>query len=117
MVEAGADITIAVNLLGREALPRWPDDKGTGSPVDVTTGSSGSGGRVRDTVVEVLELAQLEASTRVTAQADVPITPRFGPSTWRHVRLGPRFVAAGAEAAETQLARLAALARPSGAHG
>jgi NTE family protein len=118
VVEAGADITIAVNLLGREALPRWPDDEGTaGSPIDVTPGFSGSGGRVRDTVVEVLELAQLEASTRVTAQADVPITPRFGPCTWRHVRLGPRFLAAGAEAAETQLARLATLARPSGAPG
>ena len=117
VVEAGADITIAVNLLGREALPRWPDDEGTAdSPVDVTTEFSGSG-RVRETVVEVLELAQLEASTRVTAQADVPITPRFGPGTWRHVRLGPRFLAAGAEAAETQLARLATLARPSGAPG
>ena len=117
VVEAGADITIAVNLLGREALPRWPDDEGTAdSPVEVTTGFAGSG-RVRETVVEVLELAQLEASTRVTAQADVPITPRFGPGTWRHVRLGARFLAAGAEAAETQLARLATLARPGGAPG
>jgi predicted acylesterase/phospholipase RssA len=118
VVEAGADITIAVNLLGREALARWPgDDDIAGSPVDVTTGFSALGGRVRDTVIEVLELAQLEASTRATAQADVPITPRFGPGTWRHVRLGPRFLAAGAEATETQLARLAALARPSGAPG
>jgi hypothetical protein len=59
------------NLLDREALPRWPDDEGAaGSPVDMTTGFSDSGGRVRDTVVEVLELAQLEAGSHVTAQAD-----------------------------------------------
>src|SRR5260370_9874127 len=28
VVEAGADITIAVNLLGRETLPDWPDNYG-----------------------------------------------------------------------------------------
>ena len=38
--------------------------------------------------------------------------PAFGPATWRDMQLGPLFFEAGAEAAEVQLPRLAALARP-----
>jgi NTE family protein len=106
VVEAGADITIAVNLLGRETLPHWPDDDGSVTlPVCAP-------GHARDTVVEVLELAQSDASARQTAHADVPITPRFGPGTWRHMQLGSYFFAAGARATEAQLSRLSALARP-----
>ena len=52
-------------------------------------------GHVRDTVVQVLELAQVDASARRAARADVPITPRFGPGTWRAMRLGPLFFATG----------------------
>jgi len=67
----------------------------------------------RDTVVEVLELAQLDAAARLTARADVPITPLFGPGTWRHMHLGSLFFTAGQKAAEAQLPLLGMLARPS----
>lgn len=46
------------------------------------------------------------------ALADVPITPRFGPGTWRYFHLADRYLAAGEQAAEAALPRLAALARP-----
>src|SRR5258706_74280 len=106
VVEAGADITIAVNLLGRETLPDWPDDySGLAIP-------NLARGEARDTVVEVLELAQLDASARQTGLADVPVTPLFGPGTWRHMHLGSLFFAAGQKAAEDQLSLLGMLARP-----
>jgi predicted acylesterase/phospholipase RssA len=109
-IAAGADITIAVNLLGRESLPNWPATAaGVGPGIATTTRRPGY---VRDTVVEVLELAQVDASARQAARADVPITPQFGPGTWRDMHLGPLFFAAGAEAAEAQLSRLGSLARP-----
>jgi hypothetical protein len=69
--------------------------------------------QARDTVVEVLELAQLDATARLTARADVPITPLFGPGTWRHMHLGSLFFTAGQKAAEAQLSLLAMPARPS----
>lgn len=59
----------------------------------------------------MLELAQLDASARQAARADVPITPRFGPGTWRHMDLGRFFFAAGSHAAEAQLSRRGMLAR------
>jgi NTE family protein len=106
VLEAGADITIAVNLLGRETLSQWPGDDGSALPPLPVPGHA------RDTVVEVLELAQLDASARQTARADVPITPRFGPGTWRHMELGRFFFEAGSQAAESELPRLHRLARP-----
>ena len=111
-VEAGADVTLAVNVLGREAHPSWPATAAGAGPAAT---ASLRPGHVRDTVVEVLELAQIDASARQAARADVPITPRFGPATWRDMQLGPLFFAAGAEAAETQLSRLRSLARPCAA--
>jgi NTE family protein len=107
VVEAGADITIAVNLLGRESLGEWPYDCGNLAIPNLARGQA------RDTILEVLELAQLDGSARLTARADVPITPVFGPGTWRHMHLGSLFFAAGQNAAEAQLARLGMLARPS----
>lgn len=109
-IEAGADVTVAVNVLGRESRPGWPATAAGAGPV-ATTAMSPSG-HARDTVVEVLELAQVDASARQAARADVPITPRFGPGTWRDMQLGALFFAAGAEAAEAQFAHLRALARP-----
>jgi hypothetical protein len=50
---------------------------------------------------------------RLTARADVPITPLFGPGTWRHMHLGSLFFTAGQKAAEAQLSLLGMLARPS----
>jgi NTE family protein len=107
VVEAGADITIAVNLLGRETLPEWPYDCGNLAIPNLARDQA------RNTVVEVLELAQLDASARLTARADVPITPLFGPGTWRHMHLGSLFFTAGQKAAEAQLSLLGMLARPS----
>jgi predicted acylesterase/phospholipase RssA len=107
VVEAGADITIAVNLLGRETLPEWPYECGNLAIPNLARDQA------RNTVVEVLELAQLDASARLTARADVPITPLFGPGTWRHMHLGSLFFTAGQKAAEAQLSLLGMLARPS----
>jgi len=84
VIEAGADITVAVNLLGRETLSQWLHGGGQGP------GAIGPS-RPRDTVVEVLELAQLGTSARETARADVPVTPLFGPGTWRQMELGGFF--------------------------
>jgi hypothetical protein len=109
---ARADLAIALNLLGREVLPAWPGvDRpdpfrrpGAQADRDIS--------RKLRAVVEVLELAQMETAARETMRADVPITPRFGPGTWRHFQLADYFLAAGAEAAEAALPRLAQLARP-----
>jgi NTE family protein len=103
---AGADITIAVNLLGRETLPIWPGI----DPPDPFRGRSGAA--ERDTVVEVLELAQLDAAARETNRADIPITPRFGPGTWRHFQLADYFLDAGTAATEAVLPALSELALP-----
>lgn len=97
------DVTIAVNLLGRQAMPAWP---GT-SEVERTA-------RDRDPVVESLELASLGAAAAQAAGASVPITPRFGPGTWRDFRYADRFLAAGEQAMEEALPALAALAAPGG---
>jgi len=55
---------------------------------------------------------QLDTGIRHTATASVPITPIFGPGSWRDFALADLFLAAGREAAEQQLPALAALARP-----
>lgn len=107
VLAAGADVTVAVNTLGRDTLPRWPgrDD------CEVS-----HAGKPRDTLIETLELGQIEASARETARADVSITPVFGPGTWRHMQRGDLFLAAGRRAAECALGRLAMVARPTTAH-
>ena len=98
---AGVDVTIAVNLLGRQALPAWPD-----APEPERAA------RDRDPVVESLELASSAAAAAQTAAASVPVIPRFGPGTWRDFRHADRFLAAGEEAMEQALSGLRALARP-----
>ena len=49
-----------------------------------------------DTLLEVMDPAQLDASRRHAARADVPVTPRFEPSTWRDFHLADLFLDAGA---------------------
>jgi CRP-like cAMP-binding protein len=98
---AGVDVTIAVNLLGHQAMPAWPGEPGPERAA-----------RDRDPVVESLELASFGAAAAQTAAASVPVTPRFGPGTWRDFRHADRFLAAGEEAMEQALSRLRALARP-----
>ena len=102
VADAGADVTIAVNLLGRATLSSWPD----GTDVAVRTGGT------RDTLIESFELAQIGASALQTARADVGITPVFGPGTWRHFHLAEQYLAAGADAAEAALPALRARVRP-----
>jgi NTE family protein len=107
VIEAGADITVAVNLLSLETLAQWPHGDGPEPGAIVPS-------RPRDTVVEVLELAQLGASARETARADVSVTPLFGPGTWRQMELGGLFFDAGQAAAEARLPLLGKLARAAG---
>jgi hypothetical protein len=64
-----------------------------------------------DTLMEVMDLSQLDASVRHAALADVVVTPRFGPANWREFDQADLFLAAGRAAAEAQLPALAALAR------
>jgi len=98
---AGVDVTIAVNLLGRQALPAWPGEPGPERTA-----------RDRDPVIESLELASFGAAAAQTAAASVPVTPRFGPGTWRDFRHADRYLAAGEEAMEQALSGLRALAAP-----
>jgi NTE family protein len=104
--ESGADVMVSVNLMSRETLPAWPDaDVARPAGLRRTTGTL-------DTLLEVMDLAQVDSSVRHAALADVVITPRFGPSTWRDFHLADLFLAAGREAARAQLPSLQALARP-----
>jgi NTE family protein len=99
---SGVDITVAVNVLGRQALSAWP---GMPEPERAP--------RNADPVFESLELASLGAAETQTATATIPVTPRFGPATWRDFWLAEQFLAAGEEAMEDALPALAALARPT----
>jgi predicted acylesterase/phospholipase RssA len=106
LVQAGADVVLSVNIMSRDTLPAWPGEQ----PPEPATRRSGS--RMLDTLLEVMDLSQLDASVRHAARADVVVTPRFGPCTWRDFHLADLFLAAGRRAAEEQLAALRALARP-----
>ena len=65
-----------------------------------------------DTLLEVMDLMQLDCSTRHAATSDIAITPRFGPATWRDFQLSDLFQAAGRAAAAEQLPALRNLANP-----
>jgi predicted acylesterase/phospholipase RssA/CRP-like cAMP-binding protein len=103
---AGADIAVSVNIMSRDTLPAWPG-MDTPPPPPPKAGS-----RMLETLLEVMDLAQLDSSIRHAALADVVITPRFGPHTWRDFHLADLFLAAGRKAAEEQLQFLRTLARP-----
>jgi NTE family protein len=104
----GADIIVSVNLMSRCTLPAWPGDAVSSAEEETTTRS-----RMLDTLLEVMDLTQLDASEQHAARADVVITPRFGPGTWREFELADRFLEAGRRATEEQLPRLAELASPT----
>jgi predicted acylesterase/phospholipase RssA/CRP-like cAMP-binding protein len=101
----GADVVVSVNIMSRETLPAWPGDE----PLPPEPAGKQ---RMLETLLEVMDLAQLDASVRHAAKADVAITPRFGPCTWRDFHLADRFLAAGREAAQEMLPALQGLARP-----
>jgi NTE family protein len=113
VVELGADVTVAVNILGRQTLDAWPGELPAAEP------TTNPRSRMLDTLLEVMDVAQLDSSERHAARADVPVTPRFGPSSWRDFHLADLFFEAGRQAAEEQLPKLQSLARPTKevAHG
>ena len=74
VIEDGADVTMSVNLIPRETLAAWPGQEPPPAEESVRRGS-----RMLDTLLEVMDLAQLDTSERGAALADVVITPRFGP--------------------------------------
>jgi NTE family protein len=111
VVQDGADVTLSVNLIGRQTLASWPGGPPPEAPAE------GRRRGVLDNLLEVMDLSQLSESVRNAELADVVVTPRFGPGGWRDFHLADLFLAAGRVAAEEQLPRLASLALPAGAQG
>ena len=107
VVDDGADLVVSVNLMGAETLESWPE----GVELEEAAPRRGRRGML-DTLLEVMDLSQLDTSTRHAALADVVITPKFGPADWRDFHLADLFVAAGRTAALEQLPALQALSRP-----
>jgi NTE family protein len=110
VVELGADVTLAVNIMNRDTLEAWPGDTSVPEPPPARAGSM-----MVDTLLEVMDLSQLDASIRHAELADVVVSPRFGPGSWRDFHLADLFFEAGRQAADEQLALLQSLARPQGA--
>ncbi len=108
--EDGADVVVSVNLLGAETLAKWPDQPEPDSEAPSTARPRRRG--PLDTMLEVMDLSQVDTSARHAALADVVVTPRFGPADWRDFQLADLFLAAGREAAITELPALRALSRP-----
>jgi NTE family protein len=110
VVELGADVTLSVNILNRDTLDAWPGDVDVPEPPAPVRGSM-----MLDTMLEVMDLSQLESSVRHAELADVVVSPRFGPASWRDFHLADLFLEAGRQAARDRLALLHSLARPQGA--
>jgi predicted acylesterase/phospholipase RssA/CRP-like cAMP-binding protein len=106
VLELGAGVVVAVDVIGAPALPAWP---GSAEPPPVL--SDARRPRMLDTLLEVMDLARAEASARHAALADVVVTPRFGPGTWRDFQLADLFRDAGRSAADDALPALRALVR------
>jgi NTE family protein len=109
VLDDGADVTVAVNLLSENTLDRWPG----GAPPTPPSESRRRAGLL-DTLLEVMDLSQRDDSVRNAALADVVVSPCFGPCDWRDFHLADLFRAAGQQAAEAQLSQLLAIARPVG---
>jgi NTE family protein len=105
--EDGADLAVSVNLMGAEMLAEWPEQ-----PELPPARERKARGGTLDTLLEVMDLSQLETSARHAELADVTITPRFGPAHWRDFHLADLFLAAGRRAALEQLPALQALSTP-----
>ncbi len=107
VLDDGADLVLSVNLMGAETLERWP----AGPELEAPPPRRGRRGML-DTLLEVMDLSQLDTSARHAALADVVITPRFALADWRDFHLADLFLAAGRAAATEQLPALRALSRP-----
>jgi len=99
---------VSVNLLGTESLERWPGVPD--EPEDEPAKPRRRG--PLDTILEAMDLSQLDTSARHAALADVVITPKFGPAEWRDFHLSDLFLEAGRTAALEQLSALRALSHP-----
>jgi NTE family protein len=108
LLEDGADITVSVNLMSEDTLEAWPD-----GPVPEPPPERRRRPGMLDTLLEVMDLSQLQESVRHAELADVAITPRFGPCHWRDFDLANQFLLAGRKAAEEQLPQLRSLALPA----
>jgi NTE family protein len=108
VLEDGADIVVSVNLLGTESLERWPGvpEEPEGEPAKPRRRGP------LDTILEAMDLSQLDTSARHAALADVVVTPKFGPAEWRDFHLADLFLEAGRAAAREQMPALRALSRP-----
>jgi NTE family protein len=107
VVEDGADVVLSCNLMGAETLERWP----MGPELEEPPPRRGRRGML-DTLLEVMDLSQLDTSSRHAALADVVITPKFAPADWRDFNLADLFLAAGRTAALDQMPKLRSLCRP-----
>lgn len=108
VLQDGADVVVSVNLLGAETLERWPD-----TPVEEAAEEKPQKRKnMLDTLLEVMDLGQLDTAARYAELADVAITPKFGPADWRDFAMADRFLNAGRAAALEQLPSLQALCRP-----
>jgi NTE family protein len=107
-VALGADVTVAVNIINRDTLEAWPGG------VEVPQAPPVRGSMMLDTMLEVMDLSQLDSSVRHAELADVVVSPQFGPGSWRDFQLADLFLEAGRQAAEEQLALLESLAQPQG---
>jgi NTE family protein len=108
VLEDGADIIASVNLLGAEALEQWP---GVPDEPEEEPKKPRRRGPL-DTMLEAMDLSQVDTSARHAALADLVVSPRFGPAEWRDFHLAELFLAAGRDAAREQLPTLRALAKP-----
>jgi NTE family protein len=106
VVEDGADIVISVNLMGAQTLEQWPE----GPALEEAPQKKRRG--MLDTLLEVMDLSQLDTSARHAALADVVLTPKFAPSDWRDFDLAHLFLGAGRTAALDGLPALKDLVRP-----
>jgi NTE family protein len=106
--EDGADVVVSVNLMGAETLERWPDEGVEPEDAPARRGRRG----MLDTILEVMDLSQLDTSTRHAALADVVMTPKFGPADWRDFHRADQMMEAGRVAATEQLAALQSVCKP-----
>jgi NTE family protein len=112
VIEDGADIVVSVNLLGAETLERWPKEPVEPEPEPGVEPRKPRRRGPLDTILEAMDLSQVDTSARHAALADVVVTPRFGPAEWRDFQRADLFLEAGREAALEQLPALRALSRP-----
>jgi NTE family protein len=104
--DMGADIVISVNLLSRQTPTNRPSEDPS------MPAYKAKQAQTMDPVVETLMMLQIDTSIRNASQADVILTPRFPPSSWRDFSLAELFREAGREVADAELGHLLEVARP-----